>query len=228
MSENDTQSLTEHLENIKDQYQQQSLISRLEALAADLRELLLEQAVSETLLDYNAETHEELRDVVTRLKSAAADGDLATIEQYIGEAENALNTAENRMQAARATPQTTYVERLDSMMRLNEQLGVVDDTTLHELRKIVSEGQWTAQIEIEENASIDEAVSTAREYGERRREEYEAAEQAIFEPYFEGEFEGIVRDLLSDTPLVLSDVDIDTLDKFADSDLGDHVSLRFT
>ena len=67
MSESNTHNLVEHLEQVKQQYQQQSLISRLEELANDLRELLLEKAVAETVLDYDAGTYDERREQVQRL-----------------------------------------------------------------------------------------------------------------------------------------------------------------
>ncbi|WP_435362366.1 hypothetical protein [Haloarchaeobius sp. DFWS5] len=228
MSTNREYSLTAHLKRVKRQYQQQSLILRLEELAADLRDFLLEKAVAEAVLDYDAVTHDKLRDRISWLRSAAEAGDLGVVAEHIEVAEEALEAAESRMQGNRAEPLSTYISRLDSMERLNEQLGVVDQATLRELRTLAEEGRWTDDLDIDEDTPIEEAVDAAVEFGEARREEYDVAEQAIFKPYLEGELAEIVEALLSDSPTVLSGIDPTTLDELAESDLGDYVGLRFS
>ena len=193
MSESDTQNLVEHLEQVKQQYRQQSLISRLEELATDLRELLLEKAVAETVLDYDAGTYDELREQVKQLNTAAEAGDLETIAEHIEDAEDALDAAESRMQGNRADPQSAFLSRLDSMEQLNEQLGVVDHATLRKLRKLAEESRWTADLDIEDDTPVEDATNAAIEFGNARRQEYEAAEQAIFKPYLEGDLADIVE-----------------------------------
>jgi hypothetical protein len=227
MSESNTHNLVEHLEQVKQQYQQQSLISRLEELANDLRELLLEKAVAETVLDYDAGTYDELREQVQRLNSAAEAGDLETVSEHIEEAEDAIDAAESRMQGNRADPQSAFLSRLDSMEQLNEQLAVVDQATLRELKKLAEESRWTTELDIEDDTPIEEAINTAIEFGNTRRQEYEAAEQAIFKPYLEGELADIVEGLLSDSPPMLCETDSETIDKLSKSDLGKYIALRF-
>lgn len=227
MSESDTQNLVEHLEQVKQQYQQQSLISRLEDLATDLRELLLEKAVAETVLDYDAGTYDELREQVQRLNTAAEAGDLETVAEHIEDAEDALDAAESRMQGNRADPQSAFLSRLDSMEQLNKQLAVIDQATLRELKKLAEESRWTADLDIEGDTPIEDAINTAIEFGNARRQEYEAAEQAIFKPYLEGELADIVDDLLSDSPPMLCETDSETINKLSESDLGKYVALRF-
>lgn len=228
MSESDTQNLVEHLEQVKQQYQQQSLISRLEELATDLRELLLEKAVAETVLDYDAGTYDELREQVQRLNTAAEAGDLKTVAEYIEDAEGTLDAAESRMHGDRADPQSTFVSRLDSMEQLNEQLGVVDQVTLRELRKLAEESRWTAALEVDNDTPIEDAINAAIEFGDARRQEYETAEQAIFKPYLEGELADIVNDLLSDSPPTLCEIEPETIHQLSESDLGKYVALRFS
>lgn len=228
MSDSNNQNLVEHLEQVKQQYKQQSLISRLENLASDLRLLILEKAVAERVLDYDAGTYDELREQVQRLKTAAEAGDLEIVAEHIEDAEEALNAAESRMQGNRADPQSAFVSRLDSMEQLNEQLGVVDQVTLRELRKLAEESRWTAALDFDDDAPIGDAINTAIEFGDARRQEYETVEQAIFKPYLEGEIADIVNDLLSDSPPTLSEIDSETIRQLSESDLGNYVALRFS
>ena len=102
----------------------------MEKLAASLRELLLEEAVVETVLNYDTQTHDALRGQIRQLKAAADAGDLTTVARHIEEAEESLDVAESRMQGNRVDPQSAFINRLDSMERLNQQLNVVDQTTL--------------------------------------------------------------------------------------------------
>lgn len=227
MSKNNNQNLVEHLEQVKQQYKQQSLISRLEDLAADLRMLIIEKEVAERVLDYDAGTYDELREQVQQLKTAAEAGDLETVAEHIEDAEEALDTAESRMQGNRAEPQSAFVSRLDSMEQLNEQLGVVDQVTLLELRKLAEESRWTTALNVDYDTPIKDAINAAIEFGDARRQEYEAVEQEIFKPYLEGELADIVNDLLSDSPPTLCEIDPETIRQLSESDLGKHVALRF-
>lgn len=228
MSTDDNQNLVDHLEQVKQQYQQQSLITRLEKLATDLRELILEKTVAGRVLDYDAETYDELRRQIQQLKTAAEAGDLETVSKHIEDAEVALEEAESRMQGNRADPQSTFVNRLDSMEQLNEQLEVVDQATIRQLKKLAEESRWTAKLDVDEETPIEDAINAATEFADARRREYETAEQTIFEPYLEDELADIVSDLLSDSPPILSDVEPETIQQLSESDLGKYVALRFS
>lgn len=219
-------TVTNRLQQVQAQYRRRGLEIRLEDVADDLREILLERSLCEALFNIEIETDPDLQSELSSIRGQIDESDLEGISDRIANLEEQVDQYESKLWSTVSGPQTTYRSNVDSMEQLNSQLGKVDSEDLDELSQLLAEGDWLSRADVDLDNSLSQQLETVRSFGQTFHEIYIDAEELIFEPYFEGRWGEEIKKILAEESFSLEDASAGCIEFLRESDLGPHLEIR--
>lgn len=225
-NESREQTLTANLKQVQERYRRRSLESRLEDIAEDLRDIKLQVAIMEELFETEVEVDPELVQKVGEARQHAEKNQYDILEEEIGELEKKASSAKNSVGQSLSKKLVSYEDRVNAMVKINKRIEAYNQDSLNGLHSLLAEWNWREAAGIEEVSEFGTQLEECLAFGSDMQKIYQDAKSSIIEPLAEEGIEDVVESILGSEVVYLGELSAEEREKLADSDLGEHLSIK--
>lgn len=223
-------SLMDRLQRVYNQYQQQHVYDRLNQIAAEMEDTLLQVTIADVLFEETIELEKSAQQSVADVRAAlnqdeeTVEGQSITMDEAdIDELEQVVTTEAERIETRIHELRTQHASAVEAMQQLNEELNVAESDQLAVLSSLLSDWNWRNHIP--EADSFEERRTEAIAFAEDMDTVLEESRQKIGAG-FEGEdIETLAETLLNGDRLSLTDLEPAQRDALAESELGRYLTV---
>lgn len=225
-----TDSLMDRLQRVYNQYQQQHVYDRLNQIAAEMEDTLLQVTIADVLFEETIELNQSSQQTVTDVREALnqdeepVEGPSITIaESDIDELEQVVTKEAERIETRIHELRTQQASAVEAMHQLNEELNVAESDKIAVLSSLLSDWNWRNHVP--ETESFEKRRTEAVAFAEDMETVLEESRQKIGAG-FEGEdIETLAETLLNGDRLSLTDLETAQRDALAESELGRYLTV---
>lgn len=226
-NEREQQTLISNLKGVQERYRRQSLESRLEDVAEDLRDIKLQVAIMEEMFDTEVGIDQELVQEVKQARKYVKEDEYDSLEEEVDTLEQKANSAQNSIEQALSKQLVSYENRVNAMVRINKKVNAYNQDSLEGLRSLLDEWNWREAASIEDVSDFQTQLEESRSFGSDMKEIYDNARSKIIEPLADEGIKGTVESILGPESVHLTDLSQDEREKLVESDLGDYLAITF-
>lgn len=218
-------TLTANLKRVQERYRRQSLESRLEEVADDLRDIKLQAAIMEELFEGEVEVDSELAQKVGEARKNAKENEYNALEDGITELEQKAESARSAVEQSLNKRLVSYENQVGAMVQINEKIEAYNHDSLEGLHSLLAEWNWREAASIEDTSDFETQLEECRSFGSEMCDIYEDARSAIIEPLADEGIEDVVESILGSESIYLGRLSAEERKKLAESDLGDYLAI---
>jgi hypothetical protein len=228
MSETSDQSRFEQeLETVHQQYLRQDLENRLEEVATEMEETMLQAIIARDFLDLAVEVSDEAKEKVREAKGYAADRDFDDLDDVIEDVEDQVSQEARQIENAIQEERTEERDRVRAMRKLNEHVEAADMSKLKALESLLDDWDWKAQVYTDEATDSFEAKQQeARDVAATMSNALQQVQEDLLGSYSGTTLEDVMDQLLSDDPLYFNDLSEEEREAMTGSSLADYLEIR--
>lgn len=224
---NDQPSFEEQLGALHRRYLRQDIETRLEDMAMQMEETLLQATIACEFLNVDVRIEDDVKDRVQTAKAHAENQQFDELNDMIDELEDDVaevaREVENTIQEERSEEQ----DRVSAMRSLNEHVEAADAGKLRALESLLSDWDWKSQVYTEEVGDSFEAKrEEAHNYAETMTEALTEAQNALLGTYSETTLESVMEQLMADEPFHYEDLTQEEHEALEDAALAEYIELR--
>lgn len=223
-------SLMARLQRVYNQYQQQHVYDRLNQIAAEMEDTLIQVTIANGLFEKTIELDESAQQNVADVRAAlsqdgdtAADRSIGIDESDIDELEQVVKDEAERVETSIHELRAQQSSTVEAMEHLNEEINVADSERLAVLSKLLSDWNWRDHIS--ETDSFEEKRTEAVAFAEEMEAVFEESRQKIGAGFEGEEIETLAETLLNGDKLSLTELEPAQRDALADSELGQYLTV---
>lgn len=222
----DQSGFEQQLETMHQQHLRQDLEDRLEDIADDMEETILQAIIAREFLEMDVAISEDAKAKVQEAKEYADDRDFASLDTIIDDLEDQISeearTIGNRIQKERSEEG----ERVSAMRELNEYVEAADGGKLKALDSLLDDWDWKAYVYTEENQSFEAKQQEARDVADTMSKALKQVQHDLLGSYSGTTLGQVMDHLLADESLYFNDLTEDEREALAGSNLADHIEIR--
>jgi hypothetical protein len=228
MSETSDQSLFEQeLETVHQQYLRQDLEDRLEAVATEMEETILQAIIARDFLSLEVEVSDEAKEKVREAKGYADDRDFDALDDVIDDVEEQVSQEARQIENTIQEERTGERGRVRAMRKLNEHVEAADMSKLKALESLLDDWDWKAQVYTDEaEDSFEAKQQEARDVADTMSNALQQVQEDLLGSYSGTTLEDVMHQLLSDDPLYFNDLSEEEREALTGSSLADYLGIR--
>ena len=228
MSETSDQSLFEQeLETIRQQYLRQDLEDRLEEVATEMEETMLQAIIARDFLDLEVEVSDEAKGKVREAKGYTDDRDFDNLDDLIDDVEDQVSQEAREVENTIQEERTEERDRVRAMRKLNEHVEAADMGKLKALESLLDDWDWKAQVYTDEaEDSFEAKQQEARDVADTMSNALQQVQEDLLGSYSGTTLEDVMDQLLSDDPLYFNDLSEEEREALTGSNLADYLEIR--
>jgi hypothetical protein len=216
----------QQLETMHEQHLRRDLEDRLEDVADEMEETILQAIIARDFLELDVAISDDAREKVQDAKEYADDLDFDALDDTIDNLENQVSqearTVENTIQEER----TEERNRVSAMRELNKHVGAADMGKLKALESLLDDWDWKAHVYTEENQDSFEAKQQeAHDVAETMSNALKQVQEDLLGSYSGTTLERVMNQLLSDDSLYFNDLTDEERKALTGSNLADYLEL---
>jgi hypothetical protein len=222
------ESFEDRLEAMYERYRRRSIGDKLEDIAEEMEDTLLQQAMAEAFFDERLEIDSDAKAAVEELRAALGEGNYETVENKLDNVETAVETAAAAVETEIQRYQLEMLSTVQAMERLNERVNRVNEVRLQSLRQLLEDWNWEMYLDVDDDAPFEHKREEAQAIGQELVETFEELKEKLFGPYKGTELWHIVEQLLDEERLTYAALTPDERELLAESDLTEYVELSLS
>lgn len=228
MSETNDQSLFEQeLETVHQQYLRQDLEDRLEEVATEMEETMLQAIIARDFLDLEVEVSDEAKEKVREARGYADDRDFDALDDVIDDVEDQVGREARQIENMIQEERTEERDRVRAMRKLNEHVEAADMGKLKALESLLDDWDWKAQVYTDEaEDSFEAKQQEARDVAATMSNALQQVQEDLLGSYSGTTLEDVMDQLLSDDPLYFNDLSDEEREAMTGSSLADYLEIR--
>jgi len=228
MSETSDQSLFEQeLETVHQQYLRQDLEDRLEEVATEMEETMLQAIIARDFLDLEVEVSDEAKEKVREARGYADDRDFDALDDVIDDVENPVSQDARQIENTIQEERTEERDRVRAMRKLNERVEAADMGKLKALESLLDDWDWKAHVYTDEaENSFEGKQQEARDVADTMSNALQRVQEDLLGSYSGTTLEDVMDQLLSDDPLYFNDLTEEEREALTGSNLADYLKIR--
>ena len=202
----DLSGFEQQLGTMHQQHLRQDLEDRLEDIADDMEETILQAIIARDFLEMDVAISDDAKAKVQEAKEYADDRDFASLDAIIDDLEDQISeearTIGNRIQKERSEEG----ERVSAMRELNEHVETADEGKLKALDSLLDDWDWKAHVYTEENQSFEAKQQEARDVAETMSKALKQVQEDLLGSYSGTTLGQVMDQLLADKSLYFNDL----------------------
>lgn len=223
----DRSGFEQQLDTMHQQHLRQDLEDRLEDLADDMEETVLQAIIARDFLELDVAISDDAKAKVKEAKEYADNREIEALDEIIDDLEDQVNeearTVENTIQDERSDER----DRVTAMRELNEHVEAADAGKLEALETLLSDWNWKAQVYTDDvGDSFEAKQQSAHEFAQTMSSSLTEVREALLGNYSETTLAPVINQLLGDDPLHYTDLTEEEKEALDGSKLADYVELR--
>jgi len=223
----DRSGFEQQLETMHQQHLRQDLEDRLEDLADDMEETVLQAIIARDFLELDVAISDEAKAKVQEAKEYADNRGIEALDEIIDDLEDQVDeearTVENPIQDERSDER----DRVTAMRELNEHVEAADAGKLEALETLLSDWNWKAQVYTDEvGESFEAKQQSAHEFTQTMSSSLTEVREALLGNYSGTTLAPVINQLLGDDPFHYTDLTGEEKEALDGSKLADYVELR--
>lgn len=225
-----TDSLMDRLQQVYNQYQQQHVYDRLNQIAVEMEDTLLQVTMADILFEETIDLDDSAQQTVAEVRTALnqeggtiEDHSITIDEADIDELERVVTTEAERVETRIHELRTQHASAVKAMQQLNEELNVAESDQLAVLSNLLSDWNWRDHVP--EADRFEERRSEAVEFAEEMDTVLEESRQNIGAGFEGEEIETLAETLLNGDRLSLTELEPAQRDALAESELGEYLTV---
>ena len=228
MSETSDQSLFEQeLETVHQQYLRQDLEDRLEEVATEMEETMLQAIIARDFLDLEVEVSDEAKEKVREARGYADDRDFDALDDVIDDVEGQVSQEARQIENTIQEERTEERDRVRAMRKLNEHVEAADMNKLKALESLLDDWDWKAQVYTDEaEDSFEAKQQEARDVADTMSNALHQVQEDLLGSYSGTTLEDVMDQLLSDNSLYFNDLSEEEREALTGSSLADYLEIR--
>lgn len=228
MSETSDQSLFEQeLGTVHQQYLRQDLEDRLEEVATEMEETMLQAIIARDFLGLAVEVSDEAKEKVREAKGYTDDRDFDALDDVIDDVEDQVSQEARQIENAIQEERTEERDRVRAMRKLNEHVEAADMGKLKALESLLDDWDWKAQVYTDEaEDSFEAKQQEARDVADTMSNALQQVQEDLLGSYSGTTLEDVMDQLLSDDPLYFNDLSEEEREALTGSSLADYLEIR--
>jgi len=228
MSETSDQSLFEQeLETVHQQYLRQDLEDRLEEVATEMEETMLQAIIARDFLDLEAEVSDEAKEKVREASGHADDRDFDALDDVIDDVEDQVSQEARQIENTIQEERTEERDRVRAMRKLNEHVEAADMGKLKALESLLDDWDWKAHVYTDEaKDSFEAKQQEARDVAATMSNALQQVQEDLLGSYSGTILEDVMDQFLSDDPLYFNDLTEEEREALTGSNLADYLEIR--
>lgn len=228
MSETSDQSLLEQeLETVHQQYLRQDLEDRLEEVATEMEETMLQAIIARDFLDLEVEVSDEAKEKIREAKGYADDRDFDALDDVIDDVEDQVSQEARHIENTIQEERTEERDRVRAMRKLNEHVDAADMGKLEALESLLDDWDWKAQVYTEEaEDSFEAKQQEARDVADTMSNALKRVQEDLLGSYSGTTLEQVMDQLLSDNVLYFNHLTADEREALTGSNLAENTEIR--
>lgn len=228
MSETSDQSLFEQeLETVHQQYLRQDLEDRLEEVATEMEETMLQAIIARDFLDLAVGVSDEAKEKVREAKGYAEDRDFDALDHIIDDVEDQVNQEARQIVNTIQEERTEERDRARAMRELNEHVEAADTGKLKALESLLDDWDWKAQVYTDEaEDSFEAKQQEAHDVAATMSNALQQVQEDLLGSYSGTTLGDVMDQLLADDPLYFNDLTEEEHTALTGSSLADYLEIR--
>jgi hypothetical protein len=216
-------NIEEHLELLRDGYQQQHIYNKLDDLSEVMERSILQYTIADILFEEEFKIDEEAKEVVKNTRGYLEKNFMKPLEDKMGPLEEKVKEVdrEGKIHQSRTEMQST----VEAIRKINKDIGEVDDDRLQKLESLLDNWDWETKIDWSSPDDTEAKIKDAEEFAQEMLSVYEDAKAIIGSEFKGSEIEDVVESLLNEGGLSLSELSESQRQSLANSTVGDYVEI---
>jgi len=228
MSEvSDQSQFEQQIETVHQQYLRQDLEDRLEDVATEMEETILQAIIARGFLGLDVNVSDDAREHVQDAKEYADDRDFDSLDDIIDDVEDHVSQEARQVENTIQEERTEERDRVSAMRKLNEHVEAADVGKLKALESLLDDWDWKAHVYTDEaEDSFRAKQQEAHDVAETMSNALEQVQEDLLGSYNGTTLEEVMDRLLSDDPLYFNDLTEEEREALTGSNLADHLEIR--
>jgi hypothetical protein len=228
MSETSDQSLFEQeLETVHQQYLRQDLEDRLEEIATEMEETMLQAIIAKDFLSLEVEVSDEAKENVREAREYVDDRDFDALDDVIEDVEDQVSQEARQIENTIQEERTEERDRVRAMRKLNEHVEAADMAKLKALESLLDDWDWKAHVYTDEaDDSFEVKQQEARDVAATMSNALQQVQEDLLGSYSGTILEDVMDQLLSDDTLYFNSLTEEEREALTGSNLADYLEIR--
>ncbi|AGN01171.1 hypothetical protein L593_06110 [Salinarchaeum sp. Harcht-Bsk1] len=228
MSETSDQSLFEQeLETVHQQYLRRDLEDRLEKVATEMEETMLQAIIARDFLDLEVKVVDEAKEKVQEAGGYADERDFDALDDIIDNVEDQVSQEAHQIENKIHEERTEERDRVRAMRKLNEHVEAADMGKLNALESLLDDWNWKAQVYTDEaEESFEAKQQEARDVAATMSNALQQVQKDLLGSYSGTTLEDVMDQLLSDEPPCFNDLSEEEREALTGSNLANYLEIR--
>ena len=228
MSEtSDQSSFEQELETVHQQYLRQDLEDRLEAIATEMEETMLQAIIAREFLSLDVEVSDEAKENVREAREYVDDRDFDALDDVIDDVKKQVSQEARQIENTIQEERTEERDRVRAMRKLNEHVEAADMGKLKALESLLDDWDWKAHVYTDEaKDSFEVKQEEARDVAATMSNALQQVQENLLGSYSGTILEDVMDQLLSDDPLYFKDLTEEEREALTGSNLADYLKIR--
>ncbi|WP_123538152.1 hypothetical protein [Halosimplex salinum] len=223
----DQSQFEEELDSIHQRYLRQDLEDRLEDVATEMEETMLQAIIARNFLSLGIAVSDDAKGQVREAKRFADERKFDVLDEVIDDVEDKVSQEAQEVQDAIQEERTGERDRVRAMRKLNEYVEATDKSQLKALESLLDDWDWKAHVYTNESQDSFEAKQQeAHEVAETMSSALRQVQDDLLGSYSGTSLADVMDQLLSDDRFYFNDLTAEERKALTGSNLADHLEIR--
>jgi len=224
--DSDQSGFEQQLETMHQQHLRQDLEDRLEDIADNMEETILQAIIARDFLKIDVAISDDAKAKVQEANEYADDRDFSSLDAIIDDLEDQISEEARTIGNTIQKERSEEGDRVSAMRELNEHVDAADEGKLKALDSLLDDWDWKAHVYTEENQSFEAKQQEARDVADTMSKALKQVQDDLLGSYSGTTLGQVMDQLLADESLYFNDLTEDKREALTGSNLADHLEIR--